>query len=211
MSQAAEDFAALCRKARRHLCRRDPILKDLIATVGPCTLAPGGDPFALLVRAIIAQLISTQAARTIGARVEEAVGGKVTAEAMLALGEVGLRPLGLSKAKAQAILDLASRVQDGRAPLDRIDGMSDAEVQACLLEVRGIGVWTVQMFLIFGMGRADVLPVRDFGLRAAVQERYQLEELPGPEQLHELATRWQPYRSIATWYLWRSRGLVPQS
>jgi DNA-3-methyladenine glycosylase II len=207
-----EDWAKLHAAARRHLSRRDPVMKELIAAVGSCTLAPGGDPFALLVRAIVAQLISTKAAATISARVVAAAGDEgVCPAAMLRLGEAGLRPLGLSGAKAQAILDLASRASDGRLPLGRLAGMTDEEIAASLTAVRGIGVWTAEMFLIFGLGRPDVLPVGDLGLRAGVQDRYGLEELPGALRLREIAEPWRPYRSIATWYLWRSRGGVPQS
>jgi DNA-3-methyladenine glycosylase II len=130
---------------------------------------------------------------------------------MLRLGEAGLRPLGLSAAKAQAILDLAARARDGRLPLDRLAQLSDEEIAAGLTAVRGIGVWTAEMFLIFGVGRLDVLPVGDLGLRAGVQERYGLEGLPGALRLREIAEPWRPYRSIATWYVWRSRGGVPQS
>lgn len=209
---AEDGYAKLFTAARRHLNRRDPVMKGIIADVGRCTLTPGGDPFALLVRAIVAQLISTKAARTISGRVVDAAGEEgICPAAMLRLGEAGLRPLGLSGAKAQAILDLATRATDGRLPLDRLAEMTDAEIGASLTAVRGIGVWTAEMFLIFGLGRPDVLPVGDLGLRAGVKDRYGLEELPGALELREIAEPWRPYRSIATWYLWRSRGGVPQS
>lgn len=204
--------AKLYAAARRHLGRRDPVMKELIAAVGRCTLEPGGDPFALLVRAIVSQLISTKAARTISGRVEAAAGqAGICPEAMLRLGEPGLRPLGLSAAKARAILDLAARASDGRLPPGRLGEMTDEEIFECLTAVRGIGVWTAEMFLIFGLGRPDVLPVGDLGLRAGVKDRYGLEELPGALRVREIAEPWRPYRSIATWYLWRSRGGVPQS
>lgn len=207
----ADPRARLHATARRHLSRSDSILRALIAQVGRCTLTPGGDPFAILVRSVIAQLISTKAAASITARVEAAAGGQLTPQPLLDLGEAGLRPLGLSRAKAQAILDLATRAQDGRAPLDQLDQMSDEEIRDCLTAVRGIGVWTAEMFLIFGLGRLDVLPVGDFGLRDGVRQHYGLDSLPGARQLREIAEPWQPYRSIATWYIWRGRGGVPQS
>jgi DNA-3-methyladenine glycosylase II len=202
----------LYRKATRHLSRRDPVLKALLGTVGPCTLQlhPGG--FYILVRAIISQLISTAAARTIAGRLEAAVGESgVNPESVLDLSEERLRGLGLSGAKARALLDLAGRVQDGRLPLDQLPGMPDEEAIARLVEVRGIGVWTAEMYLIFSLGRLDVLPVADLGLRAGVQDCYELEALPRPAELRALAEPWRPYRSIATWYMWRSRGAVPQS
>jgi DNA-3-methyladenine glycosylase II len=204
--------SSLYRKASRHLARCDPVLKTVLDVVGPCTLQvhPGG--FYILVRAIISQMISTAAAITVAGRLETAVGAAgVNPEAVLGLGEERLRSLGLSGAKARALLDLASRVGDGRLPLDRLPELPDDEAIARLVEVRGIGVWTAEMYLIFSLGRADVLPVGDLGLRAGVQAHYALEGLPRPADLRRIAEPWRPYRSIATWYIWRSRGGVPQS
>jgi DNA-3-methyladenine glycosylase II len=204
--------AALYRKAARHLARRDPVLKTLLDGVGPCTLQvnPGG--FVVLVRAIISQMISTAAALTIAARLEALLGeAGVTPDALIKQGEEKIRSVGLSGSKARGLLDLAARVKDGRLPLDQLPEMSDEEATARLVEVRGIGVWTAEMYLIFSLGRPDVLPVGDLGLRAGVQERYALESLPGRAVLREIAEPWRPYRSIATWYIWRSRGGVPQS
>jgi DNA-3-methyladenine glycosylase II len=130
---------------------------------------------------------------------------------VLALGEEKVRAAGLSGAKARTILDLAGRASDGRLPLEQLGQMADDDIFARLTEVRGIGVWTAEMFLIFGLGRPDVLPVADLGLRAGVQERYGLEGLPRPAALRAIAEPWRPYRSIATWYVWRSRGFVPRS
>lgn len=200
------------RKAQRHLSRCDPLLAQLIKRVGRCTLQTGGNAFELLARAIIAQMISTKAALAITARVREALSphGLMPA-AVAAVKEETLRGAGLSRAKAQALLDLAGRSERGDLPLDRLADMNDEDVIACLVPVRGIGRWTAEMFLIFGLGRLDVLPVDDFGLRAGVQELYALPELPGRAALRERAEPWRPYRSIATWYFWRSRGPVPQS
>ncbi|MFO0877684.1 MAG: DNA-3-methyladenine glycosylase 2 family protein [Gemmataceae bacterium] len=207
----SESLTRMYTRARRHLARTDPVLREVIARVGRCTLAPGGEPFPILVRSIIAQLISTRAAATITARVETAAGGALAPAPLLALGEAGLRPLGLSAAKAAAILDLALRATDGRIPCDQFAELTDSAIQDCLTAVKGIGTWTAEMFLIFGLGRTDVLPVADFGLRDGVRQSYALEKLPAARQLRELAEPWRPYRSIATWYIWRSRGLVPQS
>jgi DNA-3-methyladenine glycosylase II len=198
--------------ASSHLSRCDPVLRPILDQVGPCTLQlhPGG--FFVLVRAIISQMISTAAAITIAGRLEAALGeAGVTPQAVLDLGEERIRSVGLSGAKARALLDLAERVKDGRLPLDRLPEMSDDEATARLVEVRGIGAWTAEMYLIFSLGRADILPVADLGLRAGVQERYGLEKLPGRVELRRIAEPWRPYRSIATWYIWRSRGVVPQS
>jgi DNA-3-methyladenine glycosylase II len=203
---------ALHRKAQRHLARRDPVLKGLIARVGPCTLQPGGEPFAVLVRSIVAQLISTAAARTISARLEANVGRKgIKPSSILALGEQRLREQGLSGAKARAVLDLATRAKAGTLPLADLPGLADEQIIAHLTAVRGIGTWTAEMFLIFCLGRPDVLPVGDMGLRAGVQEHFGLKALPRGEELRRLAEPWRPHRSVATWYMWRSRGFVPQS
>jgi DNA-3-methyladenine glycosylase II len=199
------------RKAKRHLSRADSVLKALIKKVGDCTLQPGGNSFAVLARSIVAQMISTTAARTISDRLAAACTGGVSPDSLLALGEQKLREQGLSGAKARALLDLAARALDGRLPLTELPHLEDDQIIAHLTAVRGIGVWTAEMFLIFCLGRTDVLPVGDLGLRAGVKDQYALEELPGRAELRRLAEPWRPYRSIATWYLWRSRGFVPQS
>jgi DNA-3-methyladenine glycosylase II len=203
---------ALVLKARRHLFRRDPIMKRTMQTVGPFTLQPTGVSFAILVRAIISQLISTKAALTIHSRLEAALPDKhVTPEAILALRVETLRGVGLSGNKARALHDLAGRITSGELPLQRLGDMTDEDVVGHLLPVHGIGKWTAEMFLIFSLGRLDVLPVDDFGLRAAVRDLYELPDLPDRGTLRELGEPWRPYRSIATWYCWRSRGATPQS
>jgi DNA-3-methyladenine glycosylase II len=207
-----QPFSDTFRKAQRHLARRDPLLGQLIQRVGPCTLRPGGDAFELLVRAIIAQMISTKAALAIGERVRASLAPEgLTAAALTMVSEETLRGAGLSRAKALALKDLAGRAHSGALALNRLAEMEDEEVIAALVPVRGIGRWTAEMFLIFSLGRLDVLPVDDFGLRAGIQEVYGLAELPGRPALRERAELWRPYRSIATWYFWRSRGGVPQS
>jgi DNA-3-methyladenine glycosylase II len=199
-------------RAKRHLARRDPVLKRVVAAVGPCTLWFQPDPFVALVRAIVAQQISTKAANSIRARLEEALApaGLVPA-AVLAASEEALRGAGLSAAKARSLRDLAEHVHDGRLPLAALHELTDEDVIAHLIPVRGIGRWTAQMFLIFSLGRLDVLPVADLGLRVGVQRQYNLPEPPDKEALERLAEPWRPYRSIATWYFWRSLGFVPQS
>jgi DNA-3-methyladenine glycosylase II len=159
---------------------------------------------------VVAQLISTPAARTIYGRLESVASG-VTPARVLAAGESSLRTAGLSRAKARTLLDLAARVEDGRLPLRRMGQMDDEEVIAALVPVPGIGRWTAEMFLIFSLGRLDVLPVDDFGLRAGLRDLYTLPGLPTRQATRDLAEPWRPYRSIATWYMWRSRGFAPQS
>jgi 3-methyladenine DNA glycosylase/8-oxoguanine DNA glycosylase len=212
IASTPQSFEDACRKARRHLTRCDSLLAQLIKHVGRCTLQPGMEAFPSLVRSIIAQMISTKAARAIGARVETALlPHGLTPAGVAAVGEDVLRGAGLSRSKALALKDLAERAMSGALPLDRLPAMSDEEVIDVLLPVRGIGRWTAEMFLIFSLGRLDVLPVDDFGLRAGVRDVYQLPELPGRAALRERGEAWRPYRTIATWYFWRSRGGVPQS
>jgi DNA-3-methyladenine glycosylase II len=186
------------------------VLRLLIARVGRCTLRPGGDPFAALVRAVVAQMISTKAARSIYVKLETLL-GEITPAHLLAAGEDHVRSAGLSGAKARGLIDLAQHVTDDRLPLAQLSDLDDEEVIERLVAVRGIGRWTAEMFLIFSLGRTDVLPVDDLGVRAGVKDVYGLAELPAKAALRQLAEPWRPYRSVASWYLWRSRGFVPRS
>lgn len=204
--------AALLVKARRHLTRRDPVLKQLAAHVGPCTLQTVADGFEVLVRSITSQQLSTKAAQTIYSRLCAALPRKrMRPAALAAVGDETLRAAGYSANKVRFLRDLTDRVLDGRLPLKKLPALEDEEVIDKLVAVHGIGRWTAEMFLIFSLGRLDVLPVDDLGLRAGVRTAYGLGELPLSAALRELAEPWRPYRSIATWYLWRSRGAVPQS
>jgi DNA-3-methyladenine glycosylase II len=199
-------------KARRHLARRDAILKQLIKQVGPCTLKHDPDGFSVLVRAIIAQQISTKAARAISGRLRESMGARgVTPATILRASEEKLRGAGLSAGKIRALRDLASHCRRGDLVFEKLFALPDEDVIARLLPVHGIGRWTAEMFLIFCLGRLDVLPLADLGLRAGVQKHYDLSELPAKEELIERAEPWRPYRSIGTWFIWRSFGNVPQS
>jgi DNA-3-methyladenine glycosylase II len=199
-------------KAQRHLSRRDPVLKELIRTIGPCTLQTRPDRFGILVRSIVSQQISSKAAESISARLEKALAplgfdpGKI-----LRTRETTLRACGLSANKTRFLHDLAAKVRDGTVALDHIHELEDEDVIQALLPVKGIGRWTAEMFLIFCLGRWDVLPVDDLGLRVGVQRRFQLPDMPKRAQLLELAEPWRPYRTIATWYFWRSLGNAPQS
>ena len=208
MQSLAEEFV----KAQRILSRRDADLRRVIKAVGPCTLRPNPNGFDILVRAVVSQMISTKAALAISGRLERDLApGGLTPVGVLAASEEKLRSAGLSRAKALALRDLASRVQSGLLPLHDLPARTDAEVVALLTPVRGIGVWTAEMFLIFSLGRLDVLPVGDFGLRAGVQETYSLPDMPTAPALRERAEAWRPYRTVATWYFWKSRGFAPHS
>lgn len=206
------DKPAILVMARRHLSRRDPRLGDLIAAIGPCTLRYEPDRFAALVRSIVSQQISTKAAAAIHARLQEAVGaGGVSAARILELSDEQLRGAGLSINKMLALRDLATKVHQQEVLLAQIHDLEDEEVIRHLVPVRGIGRWTAEMFLIFSLGRLDILPVDDLGLRMAAKRIYGLRKVPEKARLTKLAEPWRPFRSVATWYLWRSLGFVPQS
>lgn len=200
-------------KAQRHLSRRDPVLRQLIKEIGPCTLQHDSDLFGVLVRSIVAQQISTKAARAIGNRLRAALEPHgLRHDVILAAEDETLRQAGLSTAKRRSLKDLAEKIHAGAVLLHTLPDLPDEEVIEHLLPVRGIGRWTAEMLLIFGLGRLDVLPYGDLGLRVGVQRLYGLAEVPTKAALTELAEPWRPYRSVATWFMWRSFGPnVPQS
>jgi DNA-3-methyladenine glycosylase II len=198
-------------KARRHLAHCDRRLKRIIAQVGPCTLEPSSNHFALLTRSIISQQISTRAALAIHTRLCDCVRKPIRPAAILRASDEDLRSAGLSAAKVLSLRDLAQRCVDRAIRLKQLADLDDEAVIEQLVPVRGIGRWTAEMFLIFGLGRLDVLPVSDFGLRNGIRREHELPELPNKATLLELTAAWAPYRSIGTWYIWRSFGAVPQS
>jgi DNA-3-methyladenine glycosylase II len=203
-----EELAAHYRKATRHLAKRDATLKKMIAAVGPCKLQPAADHFFVLARSIISQQISTKAAVSIAGRLIEALGkNKFNPKAILGLTDEQMRGAGLSAAKVRYLRDLAEKIEGRALRLRELRRLEDEEVIAQLIQVKGIGRWTAEMFLMFSLGRPDVLPIDDLGFRSAVKRHYLLEEMPKKDVLIELGERWRPYRSIATWYLWRSLAL----
>jgi len=198
-------------RARRLLARRDPVLPDLMRVHGPCGLADAQhtDPFRALVSAIISQQLSTRAAATIKARLDDLGGGPLTPRRLAALDDEGLRGVGLSRQKIAYIRDLCNRVSSGQLALDQLDAMTDEEVVDALTSVKGIGRWTAEMFLMFRLHRPDVLPVGDLGIIKAVQRAYGLRKIPSPDRLTKLGEQWRPYRSVACWYLWASLDNKP--
>jgi DNA-3-methyladenine glycosylase II len=207
------DRAELYRKARRHLSRKCPVLKRLIARVGPCTWAPvSDDPFTILVRCVIYQQISTKAAKSIFERFAVAAGGlPVARDRLAALTEAEFKRCGVSGPKQRTLRAVAAHVAANPDLLPGIETREEAQLRVQLTAIKGIGPWSVDMFLMFGLGRPDVLPVGDLGLRMGVRDEYGLKEIPEADELVALAEPWRPYRSVATWYFWRSRGPVPQS
>lgn len=196
--------------AVRHLRQVDPHLRAIIDRVGPCRLEPRPDRFGTLVRSIISQQISTKAADSIHRRLVEIGGEPHRAERLIELGQDALRGVGLSGSKARYVLNLAEAVASGAVPLDAIDdSWTDARIVEALVSIKGIGVWTAEMFLIFALNRPDVLPVGDLGVRAGLRIRHGLVEMPRPRECHALAEHWRPYRSIASWYLWKGADAPP--
>ncbi len=204
----AADYA----KARRILMRRDPVMRGLILQHGPCGLADDQhtDPYRALVRAIMSQQLSTRAAATIGRRFVELFGGTFPSPAqVLAMPAERLRAVGLSGMKVSFVRDLAQRIEDRSLRLDDLHAMSDEEVIAELTQVKGIGRWTAEMFLMFRLHRPDVLPVGDLGIVNAIRRAYRLRKTPTPGRLMKIGESWRPYRSIACWYLWASLDNKP--
>ncbi len=199
--------------AVRHLSRKDAVLKRLIARVGPCTLTPApGDPFTVLVRCVIYQQISTKAARTIFDRLAARLGGVPFAPAAVAaLSEADFRGCGVSGPKQRTVRALLDRLAAEPHLLAGIDARPDDGVRLTLAGIKGFGPWSVDMFLMFGISRLDILPVGDLGLKMGVRDEYGLSALPDAKELERMAEPWRPYRTVATWYFWRSRGPVPQS
>lgn len=192
--------------------RRDADMRQLIEQVGPFALRTERDRFGILVRSIISQQISTKAARSIRLRLQALVApDRLTPENILALPDEALRGAGLSPQKLVYIRDLCAHVSDGRVCLRTIGRLSDEEVIESLVTVKGIGRWTAQMFLIFSLGRPDVLAHDDLGIRAALKRMHGLEELPDKATCLRLAEPWRPYASIASWYCWRSGDLPKEN
>ncbi|QDT52073.1 DNA-3-methyladenine glycosylase [Caulifigura coniformis] len=189
----------------RRLRKVDPILKEVIDRVGPFKLTLTKNRYHSLARAIVGQQISTSAARSIWKRLEALTAPKMlTADAIIVLADEDLRGAGLSPQKLRYFRDLALRVADGRLPLAKLSRMSDESVVEALVEVTGVGEWTAQMFLMFSLGRADVFAPDDLGIKTALKNLYALEVLPNKALALQIAEPWQPWRSIASWYLWRS-------
>jgi DNA-3-methyladenine glycosylase II len=194
------------RKAIIHLKKKDAILRRIIEDAGPYKIEFLEPAFPTLVRSIVFQQLSGKVARVIYNRLLDAAanGAELTPQAILKLKPAKLRAAGLSKQKSEYILDLARRTHEGSVVFETIHQLSDQEVIEHLTAVKGIGVWTAQMFLIFALRRTDILPTGDLGVRMAIRKAYDLRELPKPAEIEEIARSWRPYCSVATWYLWRS-------
>jgi DNA-3-methyladenine glycosylase II len=193
--------------AIRALAKADPVLGRAIRRHGPYafTVHRGGTPFSLLAHAVINQQLSGKAAATIEARLVAALGGALTPKTVAAAKFDVLRNIGLSRAKATTLQDLAAKTLDGTIPgFAKLRRMSDEAVIQHLTQVKGIGLWTAQMFLMFSLSRPDVMPAHDLGVRKGFQRLFDHDALPAPQAVLDYAELWRPWRSVATWYLWRA-------
>lgn len=192
--------------AYRHLRGVDPVVGRLIDDIGPYTPRPGGDPYGQLVRTLLFQQLAGPAATTIMRRWFASYGDESATpapEQILATGDEAFRACGVSRQKAGYLRDLAAHVIDGRLPLEQLDEMDDAEVERALTAVKGIGEWSAHMMLMFHLGRPDILPVGDLGVRKGMRAAYGLEQLPTPKEARGIGERWSPYCSVGSWYMWQ--------
>ncbi|HEX3262583.1 MAG TPA: DNA-3-methyladenine glycosylase [Solirubrobacterales bacterium] len=202
-------------EADQHLRSVDHVMRRIIDERGPIdpeTDRRGSrpDPYQALARAIVGQQLSTKAARSIWERLVEILGGTFPEPSgLLAVDAESIRAAGLSRSKVNFLRDLAERVEDGRLDLKRLMELPDEDVVATLTGIKGVGPWTAEMFLIFHLGRPDVMSAGDLGIRRAVQIEYGLDELPGPTDLERIAEPWRPHRTLACLYLWRSLDNAP--
>ena len=187
-----------------HLKKSDPVLRSIIERVGPCRMEFGPPEFSSLAEAIVYQQLNGRAAVTIFQRFAALAGDPLTPEGILKLTDAELRGVGLSRQKSAYLKDLAAKTHGGLLDFARLADASDEEVIEHLTQVKGIGVWTAHMFLMFSLRRPNVLPTGDYGVQAAVKKHYKKRKLPKPKDMEKIAKCWEPYRSIACWYLWRS-------
>ncbi len=202
-----DDYPFSPKRAVRSLKRCDPKLAPLVDRVGPfrLRLQRAATPFPVLVRSIVHQQLSGASARAIEARLAGLFPRQPTPRRMLALPAPALRAVGLSQPKVRAVHELAAQTLAGVVPTRRaLEHMSDAEITARLTQIHGIGPWTVDMLLIFYLARPDVLPTTDLGIRKGLMHTYQMRRLPTPQETRGAGRKWRPYRSVASWYLWRA-------
>jgi 3-methyladenine DNA glycosylase/8-oxoguanine DNA glycosylase len=192
------------RKAINHLKKSDPILRAIIERVGACRMEFGEPVFHSLAEAIVYQQLNGKAAVTIFKRFTDLAGDPVTAEGIAKLTAEQMRSVGLSKQKSSYLRDMAERAMRGELDFTRLPQMTDEEVIEHLTQVKGVGVWTAHMFLMFTLKRQNILPTGDFGIRMAIKKHYNKRKLPQPAHMEKIAKAWEPYRSVACWYLWRS-------
>ena len=192
------------RKAVNHLKKSDPILRAIIERVGPCRMEFSPAEFSSVAEAIVYQQLNGKAAVTIFNRFVALAGEPLTPEGILKLSDAQLRSAGLSKQKSAYLKDLSAKTAEGLLDFAKLPELPDEEVIQHLTQVKGIGVWTAHMFLMFSLRRPNVLPTGDYGIQVAIKKHYKKRKLPKPKDMEKIARPWEPYRSVACWYLWRS-------
>jgi DNA-3-methyladenine glycosylase II len=192
------------RRALLHLKKSDPILRAIIEQVGPCRMEFGEPTFHSLAESILYQQLNGKAAATIFKRFTDAAGDPLTPEGILALTDAQMRAVGLSKQKTSYLRDLAAKTKAGLLEFEKLSTLPDLEVIEHLTQIKGVGVWTAHMFLMFTLGRPDILPTGDYGVQMAMKKHYRKRKPPKPKDMEKIAKSWTPYRSVACWYLWRS-------
>ncbi len=192
------------RKAINHLKKSDPVLAAIIEKIGPCKMQFGEPTFHSLAEAILYQQLNGRAAVTIFNRFTALAGDPLTPEGILKLTDTQMRGVGLSKQKTSYLRDLSEKTKAGLLEFERLPELSEQEVIEHLIQVKGIGVWTAHMFLMFTLRRPDILPTGDYGVQAAIKKHYGKRKWPKPAVMEKIAKPWAPYRSIACWYLWKS-------
>ena len=192
------------RKAVNHLKKSDQVLAAIIERIGPCRMEFGEPTFHSLAEAILYQQLNGKAAVTIFKRFTDLAGDPLTPAGILKLTDAEMRGVGLSRQKTAYLRDLAAKTKAGLLEFERLPVLSDEEVVEHLTQVKGVGVWTAHMFLMFTLRRADILPTGDYGVQAAIKKHYKKRKWPNPVVMEKIARPWAPYRSIACWYLWRS-------
>src|ERR1700675_4787233 len=192
------------RKAINHLKKSDPILRAIIERVGPCRMEFGVPEFASVAEAIVYQQLNGKAAATIFKRFTALAGEPLSPHGILKLTDAQLRSVGLSKQKSSYLKDLSAKTAGGLLVFAKLGELTDDEVIQHLTQVKGIGVWTAHMFLMFSLRRANVLPTGDYGVQVAIRKHYKKRKLPKPKDMEKIAKAWEPYRSVACWYMWRS-------
>jgi len=192
------------RAAVNHLKKSDPVLRAIIEEVGPCRMEFSRPEFTSVAEAIVYQQLNGKAAVTIFKRFAAIAGEPLNPEGILKLSDAQLRAAGLSKQKSAYLKDLAAKTKGGLLNFARMPAMTDEDVIEHLTQVKGIGVWTAHMFLIFSLQRPNVLPTGDYGVQMAMRKFYKKRKLPKPKDMEKIARAWEPYRSVACWYMWRS-------
>ena len=192
------------RKAVNHLKKSDPVLAAIIEKIGPCKMQFGQPTFHSLAESILYQQLNGKAAATIFNRFKAAAGDPLTPKGILRLSDAEMRGVGLSKQKTSYLRDLSEKTKAGLLEFERLPELPEDEVIKHLTQVKGIGVWTAHMFLMFTLHRPDILPTGDYGIQAAIKKHYKKRKWPKPDVMEKIAKPWAPYRSIACWYLWQS-------